>query len=419
MKFEFFVSQRLRLKNSSTGGTSPSIIIAIAGIAIAIVIMIIAIVVILGFKHEIREKIMGFDAQITVTSNEAVGFGYNNTNNYIIFDDSLKNIISSACPTAEVSLSLKQPGILKTDDNFLGVVFKGLDSNHKWEFISDNLVSGNIPNYACDTTHNQIIVSKTMSKLLKLDVGSKIYAYFIKDGNVKTRRFEIGAIYESHFNDYDKLIAFSSLPTLQKINDLPSDGGSCIELRGFKPDDIIPSSSALQDSIVEACYNQKLNNLCNVTNVYHTGAFYFTWLDLLDTNVVVILILIALVAGFTLVSCMFIIILERVNTIGILKALGATNAQIRGIFITLTERLVIIGMLIGNFIGITLTILQKKFHLIPLNPDAYYLNYVPVELNWAHILYLNLGVLVLTTLILVIPSQLVSTISPAKTIKYE
>ena len=116
---------------------------------------------------------------------------------------------------------------------------------------------------------------------------------------------------------------------------------------------------------------------------------------------------------------MFIIILERVNTIGILKALGATNAQIRGIFITLTERLVIIGMLIGNFIGITLTILQEKFHLIPLNPDAYYLNYVPVELNWIHILYLNLGVLVLTTLILVIPSQLVSTISPAKTIKYE
>lgn len=419
MKFEFFVAQRLRLKNSSTGGTSPSIIIAIAGIAIAIVIMIIAIVVILGFKHEIREKIMGFDAQISITSNDAHGFGYNNANNYISFNDSLRNIISSACPTAEISLSLKQPGILKTDDNFLGVIFKGLDSNHKWNFISDNIVAGNIPNYECDTTQNQIIVSKTMSKLLKLDIGSKIYAYFFKDGNVKTRRFEIAAIYESHFNDYDKLIVFASLPTLQKINDIPSNGGACIELRGFRPDDILPSSITLQDSIVEACYNKKLNNLCNVTNVYSTGAFYFNWLDLLDTNVVVILILIALVAGFTLVSCMFIIILERVNTIGILKALGATNYQIRGIFITLTERLVIMGMIIGNFIGITLTLLQDKFHLIPLNPDAYYLNYVPIELNWVHILYLNAGVLILSALILVIPSQLVSTISPAKTIKYE
>ena len=265
-------------------------------------------------------------------------------------------------------------------------------------------------------------VGKDPIKFMEMDDGVIDFELTANRGDLLSilgMAHEIAAIYESHFNDYDKLIAFSSLPTLQKINDLPSDGGSCIELRGFKPDDIIPSSSALQDSIVEACYNQKLNNLCNVTNVYHTGAFYFTWLDLLDTNVVVILILIALVAGFTLVSCMFIIILERVNTIGILKALGATNAQIRGIFITLTERLVIIGMLIGNFIGITLTILQEKFHLIPLNPDAYYLNYVPVELNWAHILYLNLGVLVLTTLILVIPSQLVSTISPAKTIKYE
>ena len=416
MKFELYIARRLRLKNyNGSKQNSPSISIAVIGVALAIVIMMIAIVVVLGFKHEIRDKVMGFDAQITISNSDYT----EKDKSYITFNDTLKSIINTTIPNGQISLSIKQPGILKTDNDFMGIVFKGMDTNYDWKFISDNLISGSIPNYNDENNQNKIIISKIISSSLKLKIGDKIYAYFFENNKIRTRRFEIAAIYETHFGEYDKLFAFSSLNTLQKLNNIDSITGNSVEIRNLPISEIENASYNLQDSLIQACYTNKLSSLHRVDTVYNTGALYFNWLDLLDTNVIVILILMSLVSGFTLISSMFIIILERVNMIGIMKSLGATNTQIRRIFIYLTERLVIKGILWGNAIALTIIFLQSKFKLIPLDPEAYYLNYVPTEINWSYILLLNIGVIIISGLILILPSHLISTISPAKTIKFE
>lgn len=416
MKFELYIARRLRLKNyNGSKQNSPSISIAVIGVALAIVIMMIAIVVVLGFKHEIRDKVMGFDAQITISNSDYT----EKDKSYITFNDTLKSIINTAIPNGQISLSIKQPGILKTDNDFMGIVFKGMDTNYDWKFISDNLISGSIPNYNDENNQNKIIISKIISSSLKLKIGDKIYAYFFENNKIRTRRFEIAAIYETHFGEYDKLFAFSSLNTLQRLNNIDSISGNSVEIRNLPTSEIENASYNLQDSLIQACYTNKLSSLHRVDTVYNTGALYFNWLDLLDTNVIVILILMSLVSGFTLISSMFIIILERVNMIGIMKSLGATNTQIRRIFIYLTERLVIKGILWGNAFALTIIFLQTKFKLIPLDPEAYYLNYVPTEINWSYILLLNIGVIIISGLILILPSHLISTISPAKTIKFE
>ena len=416
MKFELYIARRLRLKNyNGSKQNSPSISIAVIGVALAIVIMMIAIVVVLGFKHEIRDKVMGFDAQITISNSDYT----EKDKSYITFNDTLKSIINTTIPNGQISLSIKQPGILKTDKDFMGIVFKGMGTNYDWKFISDNLISGSIPNYNDENNQNKIIISKIISSSLKLKIGDKIYAYFFENNKIRTRRFEIAAIYETHFGEYDKLFAFSSLNTLQRLNNIDSISGNSVEIRNLPISEIENASYNLQDSLIQACYTNKLSSLHRVDTVYNTGALYFNWLDLLDTNVIVILILMSLVSGFTLISSMFIIILERVNMIGIMKSLGATNTQIRRIFIYLTERLVIKGILWGNAIALTIIFLQSKFKLIPLDPEAYYLNYVPTEINWSYILLLNIGVIILSGLILILPSHLISTISPAKTIKFE
>lgn len=418
MNFELFIARRLRLKSDKPQSKSPSTTIAIVGVALAIIIMMIAIVVVLGFKHEIRDKVMGFDAQLTILP--ATGYGENLADENIEYSDTLRQILSSALPHAKMSLVMRQPGILKTEDDFAGVIIKGMDTGHDWQFIKDNLIEGIIPDYTnYEETKNKIIISQTTASSLRLSVGDKIYAYFFRDNNIRTRRFEIAAIYESHFGEYDKLMVFSSISTLQKLAGLSDNQGTSVEVRGLDHDEIINNAHQLQECLVQSCYSGEIDRLYQVDNVYRSGALYFNWLDLLDTNVVVILILMAFVSGFTLISSMFIIILERINMIGVMKSLGATNKQIRKIFIYLTERLVLKGMVIGNVVALILIFLQKTYKLLPLDPEAYYLNYVPVELNLWHVLLLNVGVLLISCAILILPSYLISTISPARTIRVE
>ena len=255
--------------------------------------------------------------------------------------------------------------------------------------------------------------------MLDIKLGDKINTYFFTNNNIRARKFEISGIYNSNFGDYDKLIAYASLSSLQHIAQLDSLSGTSIVINGLNNEEIASHSISLYSAISEAVYAGKLNKIYSIDNVHHTGAMYFNWLDLLDTNVVVILVLMGCVAGFTLISCLFIIILERVKTIGLLKAMGATNSQVRRIFIHMAQRLVIRGMLIGNILSITVLLLQQHYHIVPLDPEAYYLNSVPVEINWLHILILNLCVIVIASLILILPSHLASKISPAQTMRYE
>ena len=421
MNISLFIARRLHLKGSKKESSSSSTIIAITGVAIAIIVMVITLCVVLGFKHQIREKIIGFDAQITI--NPIVTQIEGEDVQTITFTDSLNNILESAIDsngsTPIIALTLKQPGIIKTADNFAGLIFKGVDNNNDLSFITRTIVEGTIPNFAIDSCKNKILISSNTASALNINLGEKINTYFFSNGNIRTRKFEIAGIYNSNFSDYDNKIAFAPLSTLQRIAQIDSISGSSIEITGIDNDKIETQSIEIQKAINNAVYNQSLTNLYQVDNVLHSGAMYFNWLDLLDTNVIVILILMSCVAGFTLISCLFIIILERIKTIGLLKAIGATNAQVRKIFIHMAQRLIIRGMIIGNIISLSFVFIQEKFHIIPLDPKAYYLSFVPVEINWLHILLLNICVIIISSIVLILPSHLASTISPSQTMRYE
>lgn len=420
MNISLFIARRLRIKGGTRKSSSSSSVIAVAGIAIAIFVMVLTLTVVLGFKNQIREKVSGFDSQISILPPIIANDSSDLT---VTHNDKLLNLISSAMDingsNASVALTLKQPGIMKTDDNFAGLIFKGVSNISHLDFVKENLIAGEIPNFENDSCKNKVVISSTTANALNIALGDKINSYFFTDNNIRARKFEIVGIYNSNFNEYDKLIAFAPLSTLQRIAQIDSVSGSAIEIRGIDHDDIVPMSTQIQWVIHQAVYNKEFDKLYAIDNVLQSGAMYFNWLDLLDTNVVVILILMSCVAGFTLISCLFIIILERVKTIGLLKAMGATNAQVRQIFRHMAQRLVLRGMIIGNILSLSFVFVQEKFHLIALDPEAYYLSYVPVEINWWHMLILNICVIIVSSAILILPSHLASTISPAQTMRYE
>lgn len=417
MRFPLFMVRKVKPgragRNSLTSAT-----IAVVGVSIAVIVMELAIAVVLGFKQEIKNKVSGFDAQVTV-SPYVTGEISTINDIYLSFNDTLGNVIESTVPGVKATLSLKQPGILKTDNDFAGVLFKGYGANHGYEFEKSNIVEGCIPDYSVDENKNKIVISRLTANSLKLGVGDKINTYFFTNENLRARKFEVAGIYDSKFSDYDRLIAYASLPVLQRVAGIDTFSGSAIELRGITPDSIVSVSDRLQQQLITATYARELSRFYEVNNITRSAAIYFNWLDLLDTNVVVILILMACVAGITLVSCLFIMILERVKMIGLLKALGATNAQIRRVFIYLAQRLVLRGVLIGNAVAIGAISLQAHYRIIPLDPDAYYLSYVPVEINPWDFLALNIGVIIVSVLILIIPSHIASNISPTQTMRYE
>lgn len=421
MNISLFIAQRLQLKGTKRDTSSSSTIIAVTGVAIAIIVMVITLAVVFGFKNQIREKVLGFDSQITI--NPAYDYNLGKSETSVTLNETLFNIIDSSLnndgDSVHINLSIKQPGILKTDDAFAGIMFKGIDNSDDLSFLAQNLIEGSLPNFGVDSCKNDIVISSTTVSNLKISLGDRINTYFFSEGNIRARKFRIAGIYNSNFGDYDKLIAFAPTPTLQRIALLDSVTGTAIEITGIEYELIQDKSITLQSAISEAVYKQQLDKIYRVDNVLRSGAMYFNWLDLLDMNVVVILILMSCVAGITLVSCLFIIILERVKTIGLLKAIGATNYQVRMVFIHMAQRLVLRGMIIGNVISLAFVYLQQTFQLIPLDPEAYYLSFVPMEINWWHILALNIGVIIFSSIILILPSHLASKISPDQTMRYE
>lgn len=422
MNIELYISRRLRFKRDNRHGTSPSIPIAIAGIALAVIVMMMAVAVVLGFKREIRDKVTGFDSQITISAARQANTdaSYTSTVTPVTLNDTLRAVLDSALPSsAQLSLTCTQPAMLKTDSDFLGIVLKGFAADGDMSFIRNTLSEGSLPDLSDSEGASQAVISQIMARRLNLSVGDKVHAYFFINDNVRARNLTVSGIYESHFGEYDALYAFCGIGTLQKLLGMASDQGTAIDITGIPSDEITAATEALYDALGQAYYEGLTNRWHTVDNVLHTGALYFNWLDLLDTNVVVILILMALVSGFTLVSSLFIIILERVRMIGLLKALGATGSVIRRIFIYLALRLVGIGMVIGNAVAITIMILQSRLHLLPLDPEAYYLNYVPIEIDWPGILLLNIGVVAISALMLILPSHIISRISPAQTMRYE
>lgn len=425
MNVSLLIARRLSLGRSVSdepgiSRRSPAVTIAVAGIALSISIMLITLAIVPGFKHQITRKVMGFDAQVTMYPVQPTAGYETESPTGVSFTPELAEMINKSLPdNSKAELVIRHPGILKTDDQFTGLVFKAFDDDMADSFIAGNLESGVIPDYSADSTLYHIVISRTTADALELTTGDRVNGYFFSDNNLRTRRFTIAGIYNSHFNEYDKLLAFMSMNAARRLCSLDTDEGSAIEIRGLETDQIIPARKAMQQVATEAFYNNATNCYLAVNDVYEQNPMYFNWLDLLDTNVIVILVLMGCVAAVTLVSCLFIMILERVRLIGTLKALGADNSLIARIFLYMAERIVLRGILIGDIIGLLLVWLQWQFRLIPLDPEAYYLNSVPVEFNWTGIIAMNIAAAVLALAIMIIPTHTVARISPARVMRFE
>lgn len=415
MNFPLFIARRIYGKGAGSQKVSkPAIRIATAGVAIGLAVMIVTVSVILGFKHTIRDKVVGFGSHITVTNINSLM----SSDQYpIVMGDSMTTALRRIPGVKHVERYAMTQGILKTDDDFLGVALKGIGPEYDTTFIHQNMVEGTIPHFSDSVSSQKLLVSKTIATKLHLKCGQRIFAYFINPQGVRTRRFTISGIYETNLKQYDSQMCFTDLYTANRLNGWEADQYSGAEL-------LVNDFSRVDD--VERVVVKRVNRQTDRYGETYSSATItemnpqiFSWLDLMDLNVWLILGLMIAVAIVTMVSGLLIIILERTPMIGVLKALGAKNRQVRHVFLWFATFVLAKGLLWGNLVGLGIIALQHYTGFVTLDPQTYYVSTVPVEVNWTIVAALNAATLVVCVLVLVVPSYLVSHIHPAKSMHYE
>jgi lipoprotein-releasing system permease protein len=383
-------------------------------VAIGLAVMIVSVAVVLGFKHTIRDKVVGFGSHIQVGN----FLTQQTTLEYpIAIDDSVMNMLKKIDGVKHVQRYATKQGILKTDSDFLGVVLKGVAQEFDTTFIHQNMVSGSIPQFSDSANSNNILVSKIMADQLRLKTGQRLFAYFIDDNGVRMRKFNIAGIYETNLTQYDKTICFADLYTTVKLNGWKADQVSGAELTVNDFEKVDDTENILIDRVNRT--TDKYNETYSSKTIRDINPQIFSWLDLLDLNVWIILALMVAVAGVTMISGLLIIILERTTMIGVLKALGARNKTIRHTFLWFAVFIIGKGLLLGNIIGIGLILLQRYTGLVKLDPATYYVSTVPAEFNLPLIIALNIATLLICVFVLIGPSYLISHIHPAKSMRYE
>ena len=415
MNFPLFIAKRLYSDQGDKRKVSrPAIHIATAGVAIGLAVMILSVCVVLGFKHTIRDKVIGFGSHIQVADFMTL----QQMNQYpVVMNDSMTGVLKKIPGVKHVQRFAMKEGILKTDNDFLGVAFKGVGPEFDSTFIHQNMVEGSIPKFDDKASHNKILVSKLMADKLGLKTGQRIFAYFIDDNGVRTRRFTISGIYQTNLKKYDEIMVYTDLYTAVKLNGWEEDQASGAELTVNDFNQL----NQVEDYIIK-----KVNR-----TVDHYGETYssatikelnpqiFQWLSLMDLNVWIILGLMLVVAGVTMISGLLIIILERTSMIGVMKALGARNKTMRHTFLWFAVFIIGKGMVIGNILALGILALQDMTGLVKLDAQTYYVSTVPVEFNWLSIVALNVATLIISIFMLVAPSYLISHIHPAKSMRYE
>lgn len=395
----------------------PAVRIATLGMAIGLAVMIVSVAVVFGFKHTIRDKVIGFGSHIVVQNFSNI---QNDNMMQICVSDSMISVLQKAPDIDHIQRYAIKQGLLKTDTDFLGVVLKGVGKDWDSTFIAENIVDGTIPKfiYSKDSqpTQPQILISKIMADKLGVKANDKLFAYFLSNNDVRMRRFVISGVYCTNLTKYDESIVFCDLNTVQKLNGWDSDEVSGVEMT-VKDFSKIDETAEWMIHKVNRTKDSYGNTFASST-IQEINPQIFSWLDLLDLNVWIILALMVCVASVTMISGLLIIILERVPMIGILKALGSRNSVIRHTFLWFGMFIMAKGLIIGNILGIGVCLLQQWTGIVKLDPTTYYVSEVPVELNIPTILLLNAGTFTICTLVLVVPSFLVSHIHPAKTIKF-
>ncbi|NLJ00637.1 MAG: ABC transporter permease [Bacteroidales bacterium] len=415
MNAELFIARRIYKgdKKNNKRVSSPAIKIAIAGIALGLAVMIAAVCIIVGFKNEVRAKVVGFGSHIQITAFES-NSSYEHTP--IALSDTLANILASNPEIRYFQSYITKPGIIKTDEDFMGVVLKGVSERYDWDFFETNLLEGDIIHPDDTTSSNRAIISKEIADKLQLKKGDSFTCYFVQEP-VRARRFYISGIYQTNFEDYDKLFVVTEKQVLASLNGWDDDMVSGIEVL---VNDYNRLDRTAQDLFFEmASHTDRLGNALYTRSIKEINPMIFNWLNLLDMNVWVIIILMLVVSGFTMISGLLIIILERTNMIGMLKSMGAPDISIRKVFLYLSAFLIGQGMLWGNLIALLFCFIQDRFQILKLDPATYYLTAVPIDMNLLHILLLNAGTLLVSLLMMIGPSYLVARITPAKSIRFE
>ena len=415
MNLSFFIAKRIYSdKGDKRKVSRPAIHIATAGVAIGLAVMILTVSVVLGFKHTIRDKVIGFGSHIQVANFLTM----QSSDPYpICIDDSIMRVIKGIEGVAHVERFALTQGILKTDEDFLGISFKGIGPEYDLSLIKSNLKSGSLPSFSDSANKGNLLLSSATADKMNLKTGDKVYAYFISDTGVKMRRFTVSGIFQTNMSQFDNSLCFTDLYTARKLNNWDGQLCSGAEVRVADLQLIDAVASRIADKVNRTTDHE--GNIFSSQTIYESYPQIFSWLSLLDVNVWIILALMICVAGFTMISGLLIIILERTQMIGVLKALGMKGASVRHTFLWFAVFIIGKGMLIGDLLAAAIIVLQRQTGFISLDPTTYYVSEAPTEVNLPAFLLVNAATLLISVLVLVGPSFLISHIHPAKSMRYE
>lgn len=410
----YFVAKRIYQGGEAGRASASAVRIATAGVAVGILVMIISICVTIGFQREIKGRVASLVGHIQVVNSETL---YRNSPAAIEVSDSLCLEISSLPGVAHVQRFALCMGMLKTDNAFQGIYFRGVDSAFNSSFLSDNMVSGVVPSFGRgDTPSDSILLSASLASTLQVEVGQKIYAYFF-DNSLRARRFVVSGVFQTNMADFDGKMCYVDMRTVQRLSGWERNqySGAEVILDDFSAMDSVSTSLSSMFFMKEDAYGQYYAT----PRVDDLFPQIFSWLTLLDTNVVAILILMICVASVTMMSGLLIIILERTRFIGVMKSMGATDRQLRSVFLYLSSMIVIRGLFLGNVIAFALLFIQKVTGIVALDPESYYLAHVPVHFPVWSIVLVNIVTLLVCVIVLLLPTHIVSRIHPARSIRFE
>lgn len=409
-------ARKLKLNNEAS---TVALGMATVGITLSTAIMILSLVVVLGFKNEITERILSIDPHIRIVNSGLItNTSHNSTN--VNIDDITPEITSLHCSDmlSMVSLIAERPAVLKTDNDFRGIVYRGVDKNFDWSYLSECLIEGHLPLSQQPDSIYGIMISESTANALNLKAEDRILVYFI-DENVRVRRCNVTGIYRTGFDELDGLTVYGNCRAIQSVNGWTDREGTAVAVNVTNTNAIRQIAISLNSALSQAVAQGRIHTIYNLVDTSTTNASFFAWLDLLDLNAIVVIVLMAIVAAFTLIAAMLMILLGRVRTIAILKTLGATDTEVRNVFIHLTQRLTFRALIAGNVVAISIALLQQATHFIPLNSATYYISWVPISINWLYIILLDISIYLLARLTLLLPAKVIATISPSRALRFE
>jgi lipoprotein-releasing system permease protein len=405
LNFAYYIAKRITFQ-SKRKFSKTVVRIAIAAIALSLAVMLVSVAIVKGFQTEIKNKVIHFASHIQITHTK---INYTFENEAIDYSQDVYNRIASIPEVQNIQVFANKPGIIKTTDAIEGIVLKGVDRHYNWSYLADFLIEGDLPEYTDSTVSNDILISASTARKLRLKPGMNVALYFVQQPP-RVRKLTISGIYESGIEEIDQVFAICDIQQIRKLNNWNDNqiGGYEVFIEDLEQLDYV-------NDIVRAGVNYNEDTKM-ITEIYPQ---IFDWLGLLNINVRIILILMIIVASVNMITALLIIILEKTNMIGILKAMGSNNSKVSSIFIFHAAFLIGLGILIGNIIGLFVILIQNKYELIKLSPESYYMDHVPALFDWTTFILLNLGTFLICSLIMIIPSAFVSRINPIKAIRLD